>query len=148
MELRSTRGHLMTTVREVMTRDPITMDVDTVISAIARQMRDAYISDVIVTEGDRVRGIVTERDILIRAVAEDADPRATTAGDVLTRDLVTVAPDDDIKAAEGLMRVNGIKHLPVCDGDRLVGIVALGDLVVEEQPESFFAGVEVEDRNG
>ncbi|GIG74548.1 CBS domain-containing protein [Planosporangium flavigriseum] len=138
----------MTTVREVMTRDPITMDVDTVISAIARQMRDAYISDVIVTEGDRVRGIVTERDILIRAVAEDADPRATTAGDVLTRDLVTVAPDDDIKAAEGLMRVNGIKHLPVCDGDRLVGIVALGDLVVEEQPESFFAGVEVEDRNG
>ncbi|NJC65988.1 CBS domain-containing protein [Planosporangium flavigriseum] len=131
-----------------MTRDPITMDVDTVISAIARQMRDAYISDVIVTEGDRVRGIVTERDILIRAVAEDADPRATTAGDVLTRDLVTVAPDDDIKAAEGLMRVNGIKHLPVCDGDRLVGIVALGDLVVEEQPESFFAGVEVEDRNG
>jgi CBS domain-containing protein len=138
----------MTTVREVMTRDPITMDVNTVISAVARQMRDAFISDVILTEGDRVRGIVTERDILIRAVAEDADPRAMTASQVLTRDLVTVAPDDDIKAAEGLMRVHAIKHLPVCDGDRLVGIVALGDIAVEEQPESLFAQIEVDDPNG
>jgi CBS domain-containing protein len=138
----------MTTVREVMTRDPITMDVNTVISAVARQMRDAFISDVILTEGDRVRGIVTERDILIRAVAEDADPRAITASQVLTRDLVTVAPDDDIKAAEGLMRVHAIKHLPVCDGDRLVGIVALGDIAVEEQPESLFAQIEVDDPNG
>jgi CBS domain-containing protein len=138
----------MTTVREVMTRDPIAMDVNTVVSAVARQMRDAFISDVILTEGDRVRGIVTERDILIRAVAEDADPRAMTAADVLTRDLVTVAPDDDIKAAEGLMRVHAIKHLPVCDGDRLVGIVALGDIAVEEQPESLFAEIAVEDPNG
>jgi CBS domain-containing protein len=138
----------MTTVREVMTRDPITMDVNTVIAAVARQMRDAFISDVIVTDGDRVRGIVTERDILVRAVAEDADPRATTASQVLTRDLVTVAPDDDIKAAEGLMRVHAIKHLPVCDGDRLVGIVALADIAVEEAPNSLFAQVEVEDPNG
>jgi CBS domain-containing protein len=138
----------MTTVREVMTRDPVTMDVDTVVSAVARQMRDAFISDVIVTEGGRVRGIVTERDILVRAVAEDADPRAMTAADVLTRDLVTVAPDDDIKAAEGLMRVHAIKHLPVCDGDRLVGIVALGDIAVEEHPESLFAEMAVEDPNG
>jgi CBS domain-containing protein len=138
----------MTAVRDVMTRDPITMDVSTVVSAVARQMRDAVISDVIVTEGGRVRGIVTERDILVRAVAEDADPRAMTAADVLTSDLVTVAPDDDIKAAEGLMRVNAIKHLPVCDGDRLVGIVALGDIAVEEQPESLFAELAVEDPNG
>jgi CBS domain-containing protein len=138
----------MTAVRDVMTRDPITMDVNTVVSAVARQMRDAVISDVIVTEGGQVRGIVTERDILVRAVAENADPRAITAADVLTRDLVTVAPDDDIKAAEGLMRVNAIKHLPVCDGDRLVGIVALGDIAVEEQPESLFAELAVEDPNG
>jgi CBS domain-containing protein len=138
----------MTAVRDVMTRDPITMDVNTVVSAVARQMRDAVISDVIITEGGQVRGIVTERDILVRAVAENADPRAITAADVLTRDLVTVAPDDDIKAAEGLMRVNAIKHLPVCDGDRLVGIVALGDIAVEEQPESLFAELAVEDPNG
>jgi CBS domain-containing protein len=122
----------MTTVREVMTRDPITMDVDTVVSAVARQMRDASISDVIVTDGDRVRGIVTERDVVVRAVAEDADPRA----------------DDDIKAAEGLMRVHAIKHLPVLDAGRLVGILALGDLAVEEQPDSLFAELAVEDPNG
>jgi CBS domain-containing protein len=138
----------MTTVRDVMTRDPITMDVNTVVSAVARQMRDAVISDVIVTDGDQVRGIVTERDILVRAVAEDADPRAVRAADVLTSDLVTVAPDDDIKAAEGLMRVHAVKHLPVCDGDRLVGIVALGDIEVEEAPESLAAHLAVEDRNG
>jgi CBS domain-containing protein len=138
----------MTTVREVMTRDPITMDVDTVVSAVARQMRDASISDVIVTDGDRVRGIVTERDVVVRAVAEDADPRAITAAEVLTADLVTVAPDDDIKAAEGLMRVHAIKHLPVLDAGRLVGILALGDLAVEEQPDSLFAELAVEDPNG
>jgi CBS domain-containing protein len=138
----------MTTVREVMTRDPITMDVNTVIAAVARQMRDASISDVIVTDGDRVRGIVTERDVIVRAVAEGADPGATTAAEVLTGDLVTVAPDDDIKAAEGLMRVHAIKHLPVFDGDRLVGILALSDIAVEEQPESLFAQLAVEDPNG
>jgi CBS domain-containing protein len=138
----------MTTVREVMTRDPITMDVNTVVSAIARQMRDASISDVIVTDGGQVRGIVTERDVIVRAVAEDADPRAVTAAEVLSGDLVTVAPDDDIKAAEGLMRVHAIKHLPVFDGDRLVGIVALSDIAVEEQPESLFAQLAVEDPNG
>jgi CBS domain-containing protein len=138
----------MTTVREVMTRDPITMDVNTVVSAVARQMRDASISDVIVTEGDRVRGIFTERDIVVRAVAEDADPRAMTVAEAMTRDLVTVAPDDDIKAAEGLMRVHAIKHLPVLDGDRLVGVLALGDIAVEEHPESLFAEMAVEDPNG
>ncbi|GII21474.1 CBS domain-containing protein [Planosporangium mesophilum] len=138
----------MTTVREVMTRDPITMDVNTVVSAVARQMRDASISDVLVTDRGRVCGIVTERDVVVRAVAEDADTRAVTAGDVLTRDLVTVAPDDDLKAAEGLMRVHAIKHLPVFDGDRLVGIIALGDVAVEELPDSLFAEMAVEDPNG
>jgi CBS domain-containing protein len=138
----------MTTVREVMTRNPVTTDVNSTVSAAARQMRDAFISDVIVTEGDRVRGIVTERDIMVRAVAEEADPRAMTVAEVLTRDLVTLAPDDDIKAAEGLMRVHAVKHLPVLDGDHLVGIVALGDIAVEEQPESVFAELAVEDPNG
>ncbi|HEV7897885.1 MAG TPA: CBS domain-containing protein [Planosporangium sp.] len=138
----------MTTVREVMTRDPITMDVNATVSAAARQMRDAAISDVIASEGGQVRGIFTERDIVVRVVAEEADPRAMTVAQAMTRDLVTVAPDDDIKAAEGLMRVHAVKHLPVLDGDRLVGVLALGDIAVEEQPESLFAEMAVEDPNG
>jgi CBS domain-containing protein len=137
----------MTTVREVMTANPIAMDVNSTVAAIARQMRDEAIGDVIVTEGDKVCGIVTDRDIAVRAVAADADTRAITAADVLTRDPVTVAPDDDIKAAEGLMRVHAIKRLPVLEGDRLVGVVALGDISVEEAPESLHAAIAAEDPN-
>jgi CBS domain-containing protein len=70
-----------------------------------------------------------------------------TVADVLTRDPVTVAPDDDIKAAEGLMRVHAIKRLPVLEGDRLVGVVALGDISVEEAPESLHAAIAAEDPN-
>ncbi|MGC9669497.1 CBS domain-containing protein [Planosporangium sp. 12N6] len=137
----------MTTVREVMTANPIAMDVNTTLDAIARQMRDEAIGDVIVTEGDKVCGIVTDRDIAVRAVAADADPRATTVGQVLTRDPVTVAPDDDIRAAEGLMRTHAVKRLPVLERDRLVGVVALGDIEVEESPDSLEAAIAAEDPN-
>ncbi|NJC73291.1 CBS domain-containing protein [Planosporangium thailandense] len=137
----------MPTVRDVMTSEPVTMDVNTVIVAVAKQMRDEAIGDVIVTEGDRICGIVTDRDITVRAVAADADTRATTIGDVVTRNPVTVAPDDDIKAAEGLMRTHAVKRLPVLDGDRIVGVVALGDIEVEEAPDSLEASIAAEDPN-
>jgi CBS domain-containing protein len=70
-----------------------------------------------------------------------------TIGEVMTRDPVTLAPDDDMKAAEGLMRVHAVKRLPVVDGDRLVGVVALGDIAVEEEPESLLAEISAEDPN-
>jgi CBS domain-containing protein len=137
----------MPTVREVMTAEPVTIDSGATVSAAARQMRDAAIGDVIVTEGGQVRGIVTDRDIALRAVAAEADPRTMTIGEVMTRDPVTLAPDDDMKAAEGLMRVHAVKRLPVVDGDRLVGVVALGDIAVEEEPESLLAEISAEDPN-
>ena len=137
----------MPTVREVMTAEPVTIDGGATVSAAARQMRDAAIGDVIVTEDGQVRGIVTDRDIALRAVAAEADPRTMTIGEVMTRDPVTLAPDDDMKAAEGLMRVHAVKRLPVVDGDRLVGVVALGDIAVEEDPESLLAEISAEDPN-
>jgi CBS domain-containing protein len=137
----------MTTVSDVMTADPLTMDTAATVTAVAQQMRDAAIGDVIITVGDQVLGIVTDRDITVRAIAADIDPRATSIGDVISRDLVIVAPDDDLKAAEGLMRVHAVRRLPVLDGDRLVGVVSLGDLAVEEDSDSLLAEISVTEPN-
>ncbi len=137
----------MTTVREVMTAEPLTMEATETLTAAARQMRDADIGDVIVTAGGEVRGIVTDRDITVRAVAEEADPRATTLDAVLTRDLVTLAPDDDVRTAVGLMRQHAVRRLPVLDGGRLVGVVAIGDLAVELDSDSLLAEISAEDPN-
>jgi CBS domain-containing protein len=144
---RRTKERTMTTVSDVMTADPLTVDTAATVTAVAQRMRDAAIGDVIITAGDRVLGIVTDRDITVRAIAADIDPRATSIGDVITRDLVTVAPDDDLKAAEGLMRVHAVRRLPVLDGDRLVGVVSLGDLAVEEDSDSLLAEISVTEPN-
>jgi CBS domain-containing protein len=137
----------MTDVREVMTARPITMDAGSTVSEVARRMRDAGIGDIIVTADGAVHGIVTDRDITVRAVAADADTRATLVGEIVTRDPVTLAPDDDNRAAEGLMRVHAVRRLPVVDDGRLVGVVALGDLAVEEDPSSLLAEISAEDPN-
>jgi len=110
-------------------------------------MRDADIGDVIVTAGGEVRGIVTDRDITVRAVAEEADPRATTLDAVLTRDLVTLARNDDVRTAVALMRQHAVRRLPVLDGGRLVGVVAIGDLAVELDSDSLLAEISAEDPN-
>jgi CBS domain-containing protein len=99
-------------------------------------MRDAGIGDVIVTENNQVCGIVTDRDIVIRTVAEAQDPAATTLADICSHALTTVAPTDSIEYAVQLMREKAIRRLPVVEGGQAVGIVSLGDLAVERDPGS------------
>jgi CBS domain-containing protein len=118
----------MTTVRDVMISEPVTMDASETLTAAARQMRDASVGDVIVTEAGELRGLVTDRDITIRGVAEELDPDRTSLGEILTRDLVTVAADADVETAVELVRTHAVRRLPVLDGGRLVGVVSLGDL--------------------
>ena len=88
----------------------------------------SYRRNVIVTDGGRVAGIVTDRDIVIRAIAEGREARSTTVGDVCTSDARTLAPEDSVEAAAQAMAENGIRRLPVVDHGKLVGIVSLGDL--------------------
>lgn len=137
----------MTTVGEFMTTRPLTMPASATLSDAARQMRDADIGNVIVAESDSIRGIVTDRDIAVRGVAEDLDPSTTALGEILTEQVITVAPHDDAVAAADLMRTYAIRRLPVMDDGRLVGVVSLGDLAVEREPDSVLADISTDDPN-
>jgi CBS domain-containing protein len=117
-------------VKEVMTTRPITLDRDASLVEAARVMRDEGIGDVIVVEGDDAAGIVTDRDIVIRAVAEGADPNSTRLGQVVSGDLTSVAPEDPVDRAVELMRQKAVRRLPVLEGGKPVGVVSLGDLAI------------------
>ena len=121
----------MTTVGEFMTTRLVTMDGTDTLTAAAQEMRDSAIGDVIVTNGDDVIGIVTDRDITVRGVAEELNPATTPLNQILTQDVVTVTQYDDAVAAADLMRTYGIRRLPVVEDGKLIGLVSLGDLAVE-----------------
>jgi len=137
----------MTTVGEFMTTHVVCMDSKETLANAAREMRDAAIGDVLVTDGDQITGIVTDRDIAVRVVAEHLDPEAVALNQVQTRDLVTVSQHDDAVAAADLMRTYAVRRLPVIDDGRLVGVISLGDIAVEREPDSVLADISAEDPN-
>jgi CBS domain-containing protein len=123
-------------INTVMTEPPVTAASSETIAQAARKMRDAGIGDVIVLEGSQVCGIVTDRDLVIRGIAEGRQPDETPIADVCSRELTTVTPDDTIDHAVSLMRDRAIRRLPVVEDGRPVGVVSLGDLAVERDPKS------------
>jgi CBS domain-containing protein len=104
-------------------------------------MRDQDIGDVLVAEGDRVVGVVTDRDIAVRAVADGVDPHSVSAASVASGDPVTVTPRDTVGEAVTLMREHAVRRLPVIEDGRPVGIVSLGDLAEERDPNSALADI-------
>lgn len=130
-----------------MTTRLVTMNGNDTLSDAAREMRDAAIGDVIVMDGEEVIGIVTDRDIAVRAVAERLDPDSAVLNQIQSRDLVTVSQYDDAVAAGDLMRRYAIRRLPVIDDGRLVGVISLGDLAVEREPDSVLADISAEEPN-
>jgi CBS domain-containing protein len=92
-------------------------------------LREHNISSIVVVEGGDPVGIITERDF-VGVVADGLDPASTFVGDRMTRDLVTVEAEMPISEAASLMKERGIRHLPVVEGDRFVGIVSIRDLLV------------------
>jgi CBS domain-containing protein len=129
------------TVEEIMTRDPRTVgSSDTIVDA-ARVMRDADIGDVVVMEDGQVSGILTDRDIVVRALAEGRDAESTTVGDVCTTGVETVDPSASVDDTLRTMREHDIRRLPVTKNGRPVGIVSLGDLAVEREPDSTLADI-------
>ena len=129
------------TVRDVMTTDLVTCSASAPVKDAAGYMRDRNIGDVLVVDDGSVRGIVTDRDIVVRCVAEGADVREAKVGDVCSVRLTTVAPDASIEEAARIMRDNALRRLPVVDGGRPVGIVTLGDLAVDADPRSALGGI-------
>ncbi|MEV4480373.1 CBS domain-containing protein [Micromonospora coxensis] len=137
----------MTTVGEFMTTRLVTMDGDDTLTAAAQEMRDSAIGDVVVTAGDDVIGIVTDRDITVRGVAESMNPDTTRLKQITSRDLVTVSQYDDAVAAADLMRTYAVRRLPVIDDGKLVGLVSMGDLAVEREPQSVLADISADEPN-
>jgi CBS domain-containing protein len=123
-------------IRELMTLNPVSMPGTALVQEAARAMRDQDIGDVIVIEHNQVCGIVTDRDIAVRIVAEAQDPAATTLAAICSHSLLTVTPTDSIEEAIRLMRLHAVRRLPVVEAGKAVGIVSLGDLAVERDPES------------
>ena len=123
-------------IRELMTPNPVALPGTASVHEAARAMRDADIGDVIVIENNRVCGIVTDRDIVVRTLAEGRDPATTTLADLCSHALLTVTPTDSVEEAVRLMRTHAIRRLPVVEGGQPVGIVSLGDLAVERDPGS------------
>ena len=123
-------------IRELMTPNPVALPGTTSVHEAARAMRDADIGDVIVIENQRVCGIVTDRDIVVRTVAEARDPATTTLADICSHPLLIVSPTDSVEKAVRLMGTYALRRVPVVEAGQPVGIVSLGDLAVERDPGS------------
>jgi CBS domain-containing protein len=135
------------TVREVMTEKPLALQRGTTLSEAARAMRDHDVGDVVLLEDDQVTGIVTDRDMIVRAVAEGLQPDETVLAQIASTELVTISPETPVEEAVRLMREKAVRRLPVVEEGRPIGIVSLGDLAVERDPDSALADISASDPN-
>ena len=125
------------TVRDVMTPNPCVIAPTASVLEAAQMMRGNDIGDVIVLEEERLFGILTDRDIVVRALAEGADPGTTPVSAICSRELTTIEPDASVGRAVLLMREKAVRRLPVVDDDGFVmGIVSIGDVAVERDRRS------------
>jgi CBS domain-containing protein len=128
-------------IRDVMTPNPRTLDSTATAEAAAGLMRDEDVGAVIVVEDDRVLGVVTDRDLVVRVMAAGKNPSRVKQADICSSDVVTVSPDDSIDTAVRLMRDRALRRLPVVENGRAVGIVSIGDLAQARDPDSALADV-------
>ncbi|OZM77287.1 oxidoreductase [Pseudonocardia sp. MH-G8] len=138
---------MASTVAQIMARDPESVTADATVGDAAQRMRDADTGDVVVLDSDRLVGILTDRDIAVRVVAEG---RAASTGvrEVCSgQDLTTVTPDTSIDAAAQLMREKAVRRLPVVEGDHVVGVVSIGDLAIERDERSALADISATEAN-
>ncbi len=122
----------MTKVSEIMTEQVVALPPSATVEEAAREMRRFDVGAIALTEwtdGLKLYGIVTERDIVLRGLAEGRPPALTMLGEICTRDVVTVGASDDVERAVALMREQRVRHLPVLSEQRLVGMVSVNDLV-------------------
>jgi CBS domain-containing protein len=126
-----------TKVREVMTDRPRCVTPDTPLNQVAELMEAENVGSIPILEGEQVTGVVTDRDIVVRAVAKGKDPRGMPVREIASGDLVTVNRDHDLSAALELMTAHQVRRLPVVDDEnRLVGILAQADVAMEAREKA------------
>jgi CBS domain-containing protein len=134
-------------VSEVMTHDPRTVEPSATLTEVARIMRDDDVGAVVVVENGAAAGLVTDRDIVVRAIADGRDPNSTSVGEVASRDLRTLTPDQNVEDAIALMREWDVRRVVVVQDGRPAGILSLGDLAIERDAGSVLADISSEPPN-
>jgi CBS domain-containing protein len=132
---------MATTIREAMTPKPITLKDSATAMEAARAMRDSNIGDIIVYKDDHLCGIVTDRDIVIRVLAEGKDPSKTKLESICSKEVTTLSPLQTTDDAVKLMRQKAIRRIPVVEDGKAVGIVSIGDLAIRLDRRSALADV-------
>ena len=130
-------------IQDVMTSNPCTIDAGKPVSYAAKMMKDEDVGLAPVVEGDRLVGTLTDRDIVVRVVAEGGDPQTVLVREVASTDVVTVDPQQDLDEALKLMARHQVRRLPVVEDGRLVGVVAQADVADEAKAKK--VGVLVEE---
>jgi len=129
-------------IQDLMTPDLKALEATASVRAAAELMRESDIGDVVVLENNRLCGIVTDRDIVVRVLAEGSDPGMVTVGEICSRELTTVPPTATIDDAVRLIRQKAIRRLPVVeDNGEILGIISIGDIAVAKDRESALADV-------
>lgn len=129
-------------IQDIMTKQVHTVRTDANLIEVARIMRDRRIGDVLVTDEDgALCGIVTDRDLVVRAVAAGRPLETTQVGEICTEDLVQVDANASIEEIVAIMREHAIRRVPVVHGDRPIGIVSIGDLARVKDPGSALAEI-------
>ena len=119
-------------IREAMTSKPCSIDADKPVSYAAKMMRDEDVGLAPIVEGERLVGVLTDRDIAVRVVAEGRDPDQVKVAEVASRDIVTLDPQQNLDEALRLMAQHQVRRLPVVEEDgRLVGVLAQADVAKE-----------------
>jgi CBS domain-containing protein len=118
-------------VKDTMTAEVKTATPSQSLTDAAKLMKQEDVGSVPVVDGERLVGVLTDRDIVVRGIADGSDPNAVKVGDIASHDVVTVRPDDDLDEALRLMAQHQVRRLPVVDDGQLVGVVAQADVALE-----------------
>jgi CBS domain-containing protein len=128
-------------VRDVMNTGVVSVQLHDMLADAARAMRENNIGDVVVQNSDQLFGIITDRDIVVRGIAEGFRAGITEVKDIASKHVVSIAPDDYVGDAMQIMKDKAIRRLPVVENGEVIGVISLGDAVLQEEPETAAADI-------
>ena len=134
-------------VSEIMTPAPVALRSSQTVTDAAKVMRQHGIGNVLIVDHGQLKGLVTDRDIVVRAVADARDPAATAVDEICSPDLVTVSPDDDADTAVQQMRERAVRRIPVVEDGCPVGVLSIGDMALEHDERSALADISAQPPN-
>jgi CBS domain-containing protein len=123
-------------VKDIMTRNVAYIDPNSTVVEAAKLMQQHNVGSIPVVDQSGIKGIITDRDIVIRNIAGDRDPKSTPVRDVMTAQVTTVTPDTDVNQLSSMMSNQQVRRMPVVENNKLVGIVALGDMATNNWADS------------